>query len=78
MSLCQALDARDLLAFLFRVHDIDRQVRPVEAADECLRFDESQLLDDVGTNVRRGRRGERKGLRLPPKLEGLNHAFKRR
>ena len=50
----------------FRVHDIDGQIRPVESADECFRFAEAELLDDVRANVRRGRRGERQSLHFRP------------
>ncbi len=76
MRLRQALDARDLFAFLFRVHDIDGQVRSVETADKRFGFGQAQLLNYVGTNVRRGRRGEGKGLNATSgAIKGLDHTF---
>ena len=76
MRFSQALDAPDLLPLLFRMHDINGQIRPVEAADKCLRFCEAQLLDYVGTNVRRSRRREGENLRAPSgSIERLDYSF---
>jgi hypothetical protein len=35
------------------VGDFDREIRPIETADKRLRTIKTELLDDVGTNVRR-------------------------
>ncbi len=67
MRFCQPLDARDLFAFLFGVHDVDSQVRPIEAADKRVGFNQAELLDDVGTNVGRGGGGEGNGLNAASK-----------
>ena len=64
MRFGQPFDTRYLFAFLFGVHHINGQVWPVEAADECFRFQQSQLFDYVGTHVRCGRSSERERLHV--------------
>ena len=49
----RAANARHLFALLHRVNHLDREIRPIETADECLRLIETELLNDVGANVRR-------------------------
>ena len=60
---------RDLLAFLFCVDHIDREIRAIETADECLRLVETELLNDVGANVRSGGGGERESLNLAQRFD---------
>ena len=53
----EVANACDLLALTLRVIDFDRKIRTVKTADKRLRAIESELLNDVGADVWRGRGG---------------------
>ena len=74
ICLGQALDVRDLLALLFRVDHFDRQIRTIETADKGLRLVETELLNDVGANVRRGGGGECESLNLSQRLNDASQS----
>ena len=59
MRFRQPLDARDLFAFLFRMHDIDVRFGRSKPLTNASGFVKTELLNDVGTNIRRSGGSER-------------------
>ena len=68
----QSLDVGDFLPLSFGVNYFDREIGSIKAADKGGWLLQSQLLNDVRTNVRRGRGRQRQRLHA---LQLLNRAL---